>query len=163
MTTRLIVALNSQNIIGQNGSLPWSYPGDLKFFREKTVGHVVIMGRNTWESLPPQVRPLKGRINLVVSSTLAPVPGVVYASLPLALDAASTWDDKDVWIIGGAKLYEAAIDSIDEAVITHIPDKVDVQKGSCVYWQQPSSLVLSRSEPHPYCPDLTVSYWSKKT
>lgn len=165
MTNRMIVAMNGQNIIGQSGSIPWSYPGDLKFFREKTLNQVVIMGRNTWESLPSSVRPLKDRVNLVVSSTLAPIPGVVYATLEEAIEAAeASWGDKDIWFIGGAKLYEAAMPLVSEVVITEIPDKVDTSKGKCVYWPGLSlDIGLDRKEKHPYCPELLVTYWTKSS
>lgn len=160
----MIVALNSQNIIGQSGSIPWSYPGDLKFFKEKTLNQVVIMGRNTWESLPEKARPLKDRVNIVISTKLSSNPECfVSPTVEEALELVeANWRDRDVWFIGGSKLYDAAMPLVSEVVITEIPDKVDTSKGKCVYWPGLSlDIGLNRSEKHPYCSELLVTYWTK--
>jgi dihydrofolate reductase len=70
MKLSIIVAMNKDRVIGKNGKMPWHYPGDLRWFKEKTMGSTVIMGRKTWESIGG--KPLPGRNNIVVSSRLCP-------------------------------------------------------------------------------------------
>lgn len=121
-----IVAMDSHRIIGVNGTLPWHLPADLKRFAALTVGHTVMMGSNTWRSLPDRYRPLPRRNNVVITRSpelLAPgaVPeGVMVAQDPIQF--AQSWLAGEggrapelggespkvmeiLWVIGGAKLY----------------------------------------------------------
>lgn len=113
----LVAAVASNGVIGNNGRLPWHLPEDLKHFRALTLGHPVIMGRRTWESLG---KPLAGRDNIVV--TRAPgyaAPGAaVAASLEAAL--ASCARSPLAFVIGGAELYAAALPLADALVLTEI-------------------------------------------
>ena len=75
MNFSIIVACTDEGIIGVNNTIPWYIPDDLKYFKTITTGNeknknIVIMGRNTWESLPTQYKPLKDRINIIISNTL---------------------------------------------------------------------------------------------
>lgn len=119
-TISIIVAMDRNGVIGQNGKLPWHLPGDLKWFKEKTWGKVVIMGRRTFESLGR--RPLPGRRNIVVTSTQQHVAGVeCVPSLTAALDLfrhAPEW--AEVFIIGGAQLYAEALPLCDRMYLTEI-------------------------------------------
>ncbi|MGW0894524.1 dihydrofolate reductase [Saccharopolyspora sp. NPDC002578] len=111
----LIWAQSANGVIGRDGTMPWHLPEDLKHFRSVTSGATVLMGRRTWESLPPRFRPLPGRRNLVLSRT--PQDGAeTFPDLREALDAA----DGDVWIIGGAAVYAAALPFADRVVVTEI-------------------------------------------
>lgn len=104
----VILAVAENGVIGRDGRLPWRIPADLRWFKDRTWGHTVIMGRRTWESLG---RPLPGRRNLVVSRTegLA-VPGAeVVPSLLAALERAWAEGDQEPFVIGGARLYEEAL------------------------------------------------------
>ncbi len=106
--------------IGRNGALPWHLPEDLARFKSVTWGHTIIMGRHTYESLPHGALP--GRRNIVVSATLNSLPGCkVCASLDEALSLCSQ-DNKDdteeVFIIGGATLYRAAMPLANRMYIT---------------------------------------------
>lgn len=96
-----IVAMASNRVIGRNGTLPWHYPEDLKFFKRTTLGHPILMGRSTYESIG---RPLPGRQNIVLSRTLAPHDGLTIirdvSELATACPAAET-----LFIIGGAQVY----------------------------------------------------------
>ena len=67
MTIGLIWAQSTSGVIGRDGSIPWALPEDLAHFKRLTMGHTVVMGRRTWESLPVRFRPLPGRRNIVVS------------------------------------------------------------------------------------------------
>ena len=99
--------------IGIKGRLPWHIPADLAFFAETTRGAVVIMGRRTWESLPPHCRPLRGRINLVLTRQEADhhLAGATTApSLEAALQlAADKWPSHPIFVIGGEQVYREAI------------------------------------------------------
>jgi dihydrofolate reductase len=123
-----IVAMDEARVIGRNGTLPWDVPEDLAYFRRTTAGHVVLMGRKTWESLPDSVRPLPGRTNIVVSrrapAELDLPEGVLRAASPeeglsLATQAAMS-QSKHVWVIGGAELYSALLPMCDEVHLTVI-------------------------------------------
>lgn len=108
-------AQSANGVIGCDGALPWNLPEDLKHFRSLTAGATVLMGRRTWESLPPRFRPLPGRRNLVLSRM--PQQGAeTFPDLPRALAAASG----DVWVIGGATVYAAALPFADRLVVTEI-------------------------------------------
>ena len=111
----LVWAQSVNGVIGRGGTLPWHLPEDLKHFRALTTGTTVLMGRRTWESLPPRSRPLPGRRNLVLSRT--PQQGVeTFPDLAQALAAASG----DRWVIGGAAVYRAALPFADRIVVTEI-------------------------------------------
>lgn len=120
MILGLIWAEAHGGVIGADGSIPWRLPEDLARFRSLTTGHPVIMGRRTWESLPPRFRPLPGRENLVVSSRVdlalegarrMPSPGA-------ALDAVA--DEPQAWCIGGAALYAALLPYAGRIEVTRV-------------------------------------------
>jgi dihydrofolate reductase len=116
----LVWAQSANGVIGRHGRLPWHLPEDLKHFRSLTEGSTVLMGRRTWESLPPRFRPLPGRRNLVLSRTTQ--EGVeTFPDLPRALAAVSG----DVWAIGGAVLYQAALPLADRIVVTEIRESFE--------------------------------------
>lgn len=117
MILSLIVALGADNAIGKNGDLLWHLPGDLKRFKETTIGHSIIMGRNTFRSLPKGALPQ--RRNIVVSQTLTAVEGAEVApSLEEALMLVK--EEEEVFIIGGAQLYNSAFDKADRLYLTRV-------------------------------------------
>jgi dihydrofolate reductase len=118
----LVWAQARGGVIGADGGLPWHLPEDLARFRALTMGGTVVMGRATWESLPAAARPLPGRRNVVLSRRgfLAP-DATVAASLEEALAGATG----DVWVIGGASVYRAALPLADVAVVTEIDAAYD--------------------------------------
>jgi len=83
MKLTLIVAISDNNVIGANGKVPWHIPEDLKRFKELTIGHPVIMGRKTYDSLPDKFRPLPDRENIVLSSSLESQEKVYHFFLPI--------------------------------------------------------------------------------
>lgn len=108
--------------IGKDGTIPWHIPEDLALFRKVTWGSPVIMGRRTWESLPPRFRPLPGRKNLVVTRDrgfLAEGADVVH-TVDSAIAAASESGADFSWIIGGAQLYSSTLPLCDLLVVSHI-------------------------------------------
>ena len=116
----LIFARASNGVIGKDGGLPWHLPEDMAHFKRTTSGHPVIMGRKTWDSLPPKFRPLPGRTNIVVTRQPGwQADGALRASSiddALALCPA----DSDAWVIGGAQIYRESLPLAHSAVVTEI-------------------------------------------
>lgn len=116
----LIAAVARNGVIGNGGALPWHLPEDLAHFRRVTQGHPVVMGRRTWDSLPPRFRPLPGRRNIVVTRDVAwRAPGAETAASPAAA-LALVHDAPRAFVIGGAELYAAALPLADELLLTEI-------------------------------------------
>ncbi|WP_296667971.1 dihydrofolate reductase [Demequina sp.] len=126
MTVRAIWAQarddEGRSVIGLDGTMPWNLPEDLARFQQLTAGGVVIMGRRTWESLPPRFRPLPRRTNVVVSRHENTFPGAASASsLSAALDVAEELDpDVTCWVIGGSGLLAEAMTIADVLQVTEI-------------------------------------------
>lgn len=120
MKLALIAAVARNGAIGRDNELLWKEPLDQRHFAATTRGHAVIMGRRTWESLPPRFRPLPGRRNLVVTrdAGYAAAGAETAASLPAALQRVAS--DTRVFVIGGAQLYAQALPQADELVLTEI-------------------------------------------
>lgn len=113
----LIVAYASNRVIGRDNALPWRLRGDLAHFKRTTLGHPIVMGRKTWESLG---RPLPGRQNIVITRDPAYAAGgaTVVHTLEEALAAAG--DAAQVFVIGGAQIYAAALDRADTLIATEV-------------------------------------------
>ncbi len=111
-----IVGMASNRVIGRNGALPWHLPEDLKFFKRTTMGHPILMGRKTFDSIG---RPLPGRKNIVLSSTMPPREGVeVIRELP---DLGRICQpDERVFLIGGAQLFETLLPLCEGMYLTWI-------------------------------------------
>lgn len=120
MRLSLVAALARGGVIGRGGALPWHLPEDLARFRELTMGHPVVMGRRTWDSLPAPFRPLPGRRNVVVTRDDAwAADGAERArSLDDALERLA--DAPQAFVIGGAELFAAALPLADELLLTEI-------------------------------------------
>ncbi len=119
----IVVAHSSNRVIGRAGALPWRLPGDMRHFRRLTIGHTVLMGRLTFQSLPDRFRPLPERRNLVLSSDphFDAAGAEVFASLDAALSAA----DGDCFVIGGAVTYEEAMPLASRLYATEIEAEID--------------------------------------
>lgn len=116
MKISLIVAMARNRAIGLNGQMPWHLSADLKHFKKLTLGSPIIMGRKTFEAIG---RPLPGRRNLVISRSGFQADGVeVFASTEQALQACEACEQ--VFIIGGATLYEAFLEQADYLYLTAI-------------------------------------------
>jgi dihydrofolate reductase len=116
----LIFARAANGVIGKDGGLPWHLPEDMAHFKRTTSGHPVLMGRKTWDSLPPKFRPLPGRTNIVV--TRQPQWQAEGALRAGSMDEAIALcpDDADAWVIGGAEIYRQALPLAHTAVVTEI-------------------------------------------
>ena len=110
----IIAAIGKNRVIGKDGKIPWHISEDLKRFKLLTVGHTVLMGRKTWESLG---KPLPHRRNVVISS--GKIPGVeYYPSVGEALTALK--DQEKVFVIGGERIYAELLNSADELFLTFV-------------------------------------------
>lgn len=125
MKLSLIAAVARNGAIGRDNDLLWKEPADQKHFAATTRGHAVVMGRKTWESVPPRFRPLPGRRNVVVTRDAAfEAPGAeVVHSLDEALQLLAA--EPRAFVIGGAQLYALALPHADELVLTEIDADLD--------------------------------------
>lgn len=116
----LIYARARNGVIGKENQLPWHLPEDLAHFKRTTLGCPVIMGRKTWDSLPPKFRPLPGRLNIVV--TRDPAFSAEGARVAHSLEAARDLcpPGTDAWVIGGAQIYAQALPLAARVVVTEI-------------------------------------------
>ncbi len=129
MRINLIYARARNGVIGANNSLPWHLPQDLAHFKRHTTGAPVIMGRKTWDALPQRFKPLPGRTNIVVtrqrdwsSNGALAADSLEWA---LALCASQQPTPTDVWVIGGAQLFAAALPLADRAIVTELDQDFD--------------------------------------
>ncbi|MGA9252558.1 MAG: dihydrofolate reductase [Roseobacter sp.] len=118
----LIVARSQNGAIGRDGAIPWDVPEDLKFFQRETLGGAIIMGRNTWNSLP--VKPLPRRYNIVVSSNSA-TADVVAPSVPAAIEQAFSQGYHRIYAIGGAAIYKEMLPLADRLLVSEMDLQVD--------------------------------------
>jgi dihydrofolate reductase len=113
----IIVAMDKNRVIGKDNKLPWHISDDLKNFKKLTTGNTVIMGRRTFESIG---KPLPNRYNIVISTSLSPTNGVdICKSFDEAIMKAKSYG-KDIFIIGGATVYEQGIQYADKMYISYV-------------------------------------------
>lgn len=114
----LIWAMSENRVIGKDNQLPWHLPGDLQFFKKTTLGHPVVMGRKTWLSLG---KPLPGRENIVITrnTDFSPEKATVLNTIE-QLITYSQEKHQEVFVIGGAQIYEATLPYADKLYITKI-------------------------------------------
>ncbi len=112
----LIWAQSTSGIIGRNGGIPWQLPEDLARFKALTMGHTVVMGRRTWESLPAKFRPLPGRKNVVLTQQTDFI--AEGATVARSLDEALT--DPDTWVVGGEQIYTLVMPLADRCEVTEV-------------------------------------------
>ena len=121
----IIAAIANNRCIGKDGKLPWHIPEDLQRFKETTMGHTVIMGRKTWESIPEKFRPLPGRLNIVVTRQADyPLPADVERSTAIA-ETIALHRSENLFVIGGADIYSQAMPLADRLLITEVDQVVD--------------------------------------
>ena len=121
MTRRLslLAAMANNRVIGRNNALPWRLPADLKRFKALTMGQIIVMGRKTYESIG---RPLPGRINIIVTRQpdLSVAGVTVTRSVEEALTACLIHPDKEIFIIGGAELYQQTLKHCQRLYLTEV-------------------------------------------
>ena len=120
---KAIVAMAENRVIGNAGTIPWHLPEDFKFFKATTMGHAILMGRKTYESIG---KPLPGRENIVLSRTISETPGVtVIRSLDDLKDLEDKLDDRDLFVIGGQEIYRLLLPRVEELYVTKVPRQIE--------------------------------------
>ena len=125
MRLHLIFARAANGVIGKGNALPWHLPEDMAHFKQTTLGCPVIMGRKTWESLPPKFRPLPGRLNVVLTHQMDWRAQGALSAHSLEEAFALCPDASDAWVIGGAEIYAQALPLANSAVVTEIDASFD--------------------------------------
>ncbi len=118
---KAIVAMSENRVIGANGGIPWHLPEDFLFFKKTTLGHPIVMGRKTYESLG---KPLPGRKNIVLTSQALILPDLVIVHSKEQLIALNI-PTEEIFVIGGAKIYELLLPLCDTLLVTHVHRRVE--------------------------------------
>ena len=116
----IIYARARNGVIGKDNAMPWHLPEDLAHFKATTLGAPVLMGRKTWDSLPPKFRPLPGRRNIVITRDPAWQAAGTERAGSLEEAVALCGEVERAWVIGGAQIYRLALPRADLAVVTEI-------------------------------------------
>jgi dihydrofolate reductase len=117
---KAIVAMAENRVIGNAGTIPWHLPEDFKFFKATTMGHAILMGRKTYESIG---KPLPGRENIVLSRTMLETPGItVIRSLE---ELQEPTDGRDLFVIGGEEIYQLLLPKVQELYVTKVPRVIE--------------------------------------
>ena len=122
----IIVATSLNNVIGKDNTIPWNLPTDMKFFKEKTLNHTVIMGRKCWESIPEKFRPLPKRTNIVITRDVDYIANGAEISHNL-IELLEKYKDTDdeIFVIGGAEIYKEAFKYASKFYLTRIFEEID--------------------------------------
>ena len=157
MKVSLIVAAAENGVIGKDNDLIWHLPKDMRFFKETTLNHHVIMGRKNFESIPHKYRPLPNRTNIVITrQTNYKADGcVVVNSVEAALEIAKENGDKEPFIIGGGQIYKLALEAnlVDRIYLTKVHHTFD---GDTFFpelnnkWKEVNKIVNKADEKHAY-------------
>jgi dihydrofolate reductase len=157
MKVSLIVAAAENGVIGKDNDLIWHLPNDMKFFKETTLEHHVIMGRKNFESIPHKYRPLPNRTNIVITrqSGYKAEGCIVVNSVEAALEIAKENEDKEPFIIGGGQIYKLALEAnlIDKIYLTKINHTFD---GDTFFpeleneWKEVERIDCKADEKHAY-------------
>jgi len=117
---KAIVAMAENRVIGNAGTIPWHLPEDFKFFKTTTMGHAILMGRKTYESIG---KPLPGRENIVLSRTMPETQGIrVIRSLDELKEPS---DGRDLFVIGGEEIYRLLLPKVQELYVTKVPRVIE--------------------------------------
>ena len=143
MKIGVIYAKSKNNVIGKDGKLPWHLPEDLKHFKKVTSNCAVAMGRKTWESLP--LKPLPGRVNIVISRTLVDVDGALVVKSIEEAVRLSNYIRRDIWFIGGESIIK---ESLDLATVVKVTEICNTYDGDTFVEDLNSNWALKSSEDH---------------
>ena len=155
MKLKLIFARAANGVIGSNNTLPWHLPEDMAHFKRCTWGCPVIMGRKTWDSLPPKFRPLPGRLNIVMTRQAGWQAEGALVAHAIEQACALCPADSTAWVIGGAEVYAQALALATEAVVTEIAADF---AGDAFAPQFDSNWRETASEPHRSSTGLSFSF-----
>lgn len=163
----LIVAATRNQVIGRDNQMPWHLPADLRYFKQRTLGKPIIMGRKTWESLG---RPLPGRLNIVISrQTDISLEGAeIFAELKLGLARAQAWAAQqgadEVMVIGGGQLYQQALELAQRVYLTRIDLELEGDTFfpilAAQHWQQVDAQAHPAQDAEP---GYTFEVWQRRS
>ena len=153
-----IAAVDRKGAIGKGGKLPWHYSADMKFFRETTTGHAVVMGRKTWLTI---AKPLKNRLNIVLSrdSNIEPQESLLVLS---DVDSVISFSEKlttDLFVIGGAQIYQTFLPHVEKWIITQVPLTVS---GADAFMPEGYLDGFKEKDSKEIDDDLVVKYFSRR-
>jgi dihydrofolate reductase len=153
-----IAAVDRKSAIGKGGKLPWHYSADMKFFRETTTGHAVVMGRKTCLTIG---KPLKNRLNIVLSrdSNIEPQESLIVLRDVESVISFSESLTTDLFVIGGAQIYSAFLPHIEKWIITEVPLTVS---GADAFMPDGYLEGFRKSESKDIGDDLIVEYFSRR-
>jgi len=168
MKISLIVAMDAERGIGKNNDLMWHLPADMQFFKTCTKGHIVVMGRKNYDSIPEKFRPLPGRENVVLTrNTDFSAPNcLVFHDLKDCLNHFKNETERTVFIIGGGEIYRLALalNVVEEMYITHVNGLFQADTFFPVFneneWQQSTIFQQEKDEKHLY--SFVVHHYIKK-
>ncbi|MEO8087542.1 MAG: dihydrofolate reductase [Bacteroidota bacterium] len=122
MILSIIVAVSENNVIGRNNDLPWHLPRDMKFFKDTTMGHCVVMGRKNFDSITEKYRPFAGRTNIIVTrqKDFQATGTTTVHSIEAAIDFAKSKNETECFIIGGGQIFEQSLKYCDRVYLTRI-------------------------------------------
>lgn len=149
----IIVAVSRNGVIGEANTIPWYYPEDFRWFRDQTMGGVLIMGRKTYESLPK--KPLPGRDTVVLTSQADFDAPHVETSWEGVLRFLGSHPGRDVWVAGGGAIYEQVLqrELVETIVLTEIPEHIE-ETATSVKFPSFEGFELARSFPNQENPEL---------
>lgn len=161
MIVSLIAAVSKNHVIGKNNDLPWKLPDDMRYFMETTREHAVIMGRKNFDSLPAKYKPLKDRLNIVITrnkEVLKDFDVRTAGSIDEAFEQAP--QSEEVFVIGGAEIFRQTLDRADRLYITEIDAVVDGDVFFPEYdkskWKEISRVHHPADERHTYAFDFVL-------
>jgi dihydrofolate reductase len=122
MKMSIVVAASDDSVIGKNNGLPWHLPKDIEFLKKVTYGHHVLMGRKSYECIPEQFRPLKGRVNIVITrqSNFKPEGCKIVSSPEEGIQFAKDNGEEELMILGGGEIYKQLMDKTDKIYLTRV-------------------------------------------
>jgi len=168
MNVTIIAAVAENRAIGKDNDLIWHLPRDLKFFKETTEGHFIIMGRKNYYSIPEKYRPLPKRKNIVVSRrTDLRIDGVdIFSSIEKAIEFGKEEEQEEIFIIGGGQVYAYALenDLVNKMIITHVSGEFSADvffpEFDSEKWESQLLLDYQKDNSNPL--DFTIIEYNKK-
>jgi len=162
MIISIIAAVAENRVIGKDNDLVWQLPKDMKYFMDTTSGHHVIMGRKNYESLPHKFKPLKNRVNIVVTRQSGyNAPGTVLVnSIRDGLNYAENNGESEVFIIGGGEIYVESMDLVNRMYITEVKESFEgdtfFPKFDRNLWKEVSRTPNFPDDKHQFAYDFVV-------
>lgn len=165
MQLAAIVAVDKNNVIGRDLDIPWYLPDDFKYFKEKTLNHPIIMGKNTWLSIG---KALPKRLNIIISTTIdkstLPEGVLCFKDIHEAIAYLTELNPERAFIIGGGQLYAATLNMVDTVLLTRV--QANIEDGNVFFpklnptkWTLTSALHHDKDEKHEYA--FSFEVWQK--